>query len=62
MYFKEKNRRVFHIKFGESRVVQSLDVVDKVGRFAAYDEYIEFEYSVGKIFFKVEKRHLMLLF
>jgi len=28
-------------------VVDSLDIFDKVGRFAAYDEYIEFDYTLG---------------
>lgn len=53
MYFKEKGKRQFHIKFGSKRVVESLDIVEKVGRFAAYDEYIEFEYRAGEVFFKV---------
>jgi hypothetical protein len=47
MYFKEKGKRVFNIKFGSKKVVDGLDIVEKVGRFAAYDEYIEFEYSLG---------------
>lgn len=45
--------RVFHIKFGNKRVVESLDIFEKVGRFAAYDEYVEFEYTLGTIFVKV---------
>jgi hypothetical protein len=47
LYFKEKNQRVFHIKFGNKRVVENLDIFEKVGRFAAYDEYIEFEFTLG---------------
>ena len=35
--------------------MESLDIFEKVGRFAAYDEYIEFEYTLGQIFFKVGK-------
>jgi hypothetical protein len=53
MYFRENGQRIFNIKFGENRVVEGLDIFSKVGRFAAYDEYIEFEYSSGKIFYKV---------
>ena len=53
MFFQEKNKRVFHVKFGETRVVDSLDVVSKVGRYAAYDEYVEFEYINGEVLFKV---------
>jgi len=52
MYFRENGQRIFNIKFGENRVVEGLDIFSKVGRFAAYDEYIEFEYSSGKIFYK----------
>jgi hypothetical protein len=54
MYFKDKGKRQFHIKFGQRRVVESLDIVEKVGKFAAYDEYIEFEYISGEVFFKVK--------
>lgn len=57
MYFKEKGKRVFNIKFGEKRVVESLDIVEKVGRYAAYDEYVEFEYASGEVFFKVWMHH-----
>ena len=47
MYFKEKGKRVFNINFGNRRVVDKLDIFAKVGRYAAHDEYIEFEYTAG---------------
>ncbi|CAD8164127.1 unnamed protein product [Paramecium octaurelia] len=50
MYFDTKGKRVFHIKFGQQRVVEKLDVVAKVGKFASNDEYIEFEYVAGQVF------------
>ena len=52
MYFKSTGQRVFNIKFGSSRVVNNLDVYAKAGRFAAFDEYIEFQYEKGEIIFK----------
>lgn len=33
-------------------MVEDLDVVARVGKFAAYDEYIEFEYLAKQIFFR----------
>lgn len=49
MYFDQPGRRVFHIKIGERRVVSNLDVFAKAGKFVAYDEYIEFKYSNGRV-------------
>lgn len=54
MYFREPNKRVFNIKFGERTVIQGLDVVARVGPFAACDEYIEFEFKEDQIFFEGE--------
>jgi hypothetical protein len=50
MWFHEKNKRKFNIKFGDTRVVENIDLVAKVGRYAAYDEYIEFDFSNDQIF------------
>lgn len=47
MYFDKPGKRVFHIKFGDQRVIENLDVVSKVGKYASNDEYIEFEYVAG---------------
>lgn len=47
MYFDAKQKRVFHIKLGEKKVIENLDVVARVGKYAADDEYIEFEYLAG---------------
>lgn len=33
-------------------MVEGLDIVERVGKFAAHDEYIEFEFRSGEIFFK----------
>lgn len=53
MYFDTKGKRVFHIKFGEEKVIENLDVVARVGKYASNDEYIEFEYLGGQVFFNV---------
>ncbi|CAD8078164.1 unnamed protein product [Paramecium sonneborni] len=50
MYFDTKGKRVFHVKFGEQRVIDKLDIVAKVGKYASNDEYIEFEYVAGQVF------------
>jgi hypothetical protein len=47
MYFDSKGKRVFHIKFGEQKVIENLDIVAKVGKYASNDEYIEFEFLAG---------------
>ncbi|CAD8065823.1 unnamed protein product [Paramecium primaurelia] len=50
MYFDTKGKRVFHVKFGSQRVIEKLDIVAKVGKYASNDEYIEFEYIAGQVF------------
>jgi len=52
MYFNEPNKRIFNILFGDTRVVQDIDIFAKVGKFAAYDEYIEFELRDDIILYK----------
>ena len=54
MYFKESGKRVFNVKLGDRVVVQDLDIVAKVGPFAAYDEYIEFELRDDQVYFNGE--------
>jgi len=52
LYFYEPGARVFNIKFGDFKVVENLDIYEKVGRFGAYDEYIEFELKDDEVFYK----------
>lgn len=54
MYFSEKNKRVFNVKFGEKRVKEKIDVAGTVGKYAAYDEYIPFELRNEMIYFQNE--------
>ena len=50
MYFREPNKRVFNVKIGEKVVIKELDTVQKVGPFAANDEYIEVELRDEQIY------------
>ncbi|KAM3134911.1 hypothetical protein pb186bvf_012911 [Paramecium bursaria] len=51
MYFSQPNKRVFNVKFGQKRVITNLDVFARSGRYAANDEYLEFEYTGGQVYF-----------
>lgn len=55
LYFKQANKRVMNINFGETQVLKGLDVVAKVGPNAAYDEYIEFQLNNGEVFVNGKK-------
>jgi len=44
LYFKASRKRVFAIRFGETRVRNEIDVFHEVGKNAAFDAYIEFEF------------------
>lgn len=50
VYFNAEGEKVFHIKIGNKTVVHSLDIYKKVGRSAAYDEFIELQVRDGKLF------------
>jgi hypothetical protein len=55
LYFKQSGKRVFNIKFGETRVAENIDVYQKVGALSAYDEYIEFELQGDQVFVQGKK-------
>lgn len=52
MKFTEKNQRVFHVKLGDKRVKEKVDVAGTVGRYAALDEYIGFELRNDMVYFE----------
>jgi len=52
LYFNEKKKRVFNLKFGDRIVANEIDIVALVGKSAAYDEYTEFELKDEAIYFK----------
>mmetsp|Transcript_35174 Transcript_35174/g.41060 ORF Transcript_35174/g.41060 Transcript_35174/m.41060 type:complete len:337 (-) Transcript_35174:121-1131(-) len=57
MWFKDPKKRMFNLKFGDCLVAEKIDIVGKVGRFAAYDEYTEFEYKNGQIYYQGKECH-----
>lgn len=53
MYFEKSGQRVFNIKIGNTVVVENLDVFAKTGaKYAAHEEYIEFEVKAGAVWFQ----------
>lgn len=53
VYFNSPGEKIFDIGLGDTRVVNKLDIYSKVGKTTAYDEFIEFEFKNGKIYFEV---------
>eukprot|EP01016_Furgasonia_blochmanni_P013256 TRINITY_DN1672_c0_g1_i1.p1 TRINITY_DN1672_c0_g1~~TRINITY_DN1672_c0_g1_i1.p1 ORF type:complete len:407 (+),score=110.43 TRINITY_DN1672_c0_g1_i1:142-1362(+) len=49
LYFDHPGQRKINIKFGDDVVVRNLDIVEQVGKFAAYEEYIQFELKEKEI-------------
>jgi len=47
-------KRIFNVMLGNCVGEQGIDVFEKVGRFAAYDSYIEFELRNNNVFVKGE--------
>lgn len=52
MWFREPGKRAFNLRLGDCLVAEKIDVVAKVGKFAAYDEYTEFEMKLDQIYHK----------
>ena len=55
VYFNSPKEKIFDIGFGDTKVINNLDIYSKVGKAAANDEYIEFEFKNGKIYFEVSR-------
>lgn len=53
VYFNSAGEKIFDVNLGEENVVKDLDIFGKVGKAAAYDEYVEFEFKDGKIYYEV---------
>jgi hypothetical protein len=53
VYFNSANEKVFDIYLGNEPILRSIDIYSKVGKAAAYDEYIEFELKNNKVYVKV---------
>jgi len=54
VFFNSAADKIFDIGFGDSRVINKLDIYSKVGKSTACDEYIEFELKNDKIIFEVK--------
>ena len=50
VYFSNKGEKIFDFKIGDETILEHIDIYDKVGKFIAYDEFIEFELKNNKIF------------
>lgn len=51
VYFNAPNQKVFDVVInGDHTIVSELDIFDKVGRGVAYDEYVSFKISKGKVY------------
>ncbi|CAG9314789.1 unnamed protein product [Blepharisma stoltei] len=49
VYFSYPDAKIFHVRIGDTYIVKQLDIFSKVGKAAAYDEFIEFTYEAGKL-------------
>jgi len=43
VYFQKAGEKVFDVALGKLRVIQNLDIFERVGKAAAHDEFIEFD-------------------
>jgi Malectin domain len=54
VYFNSAGEKIFDINLGNLKVINQLDIYSKVGKATAYDEFIEFEFKNGKIYYEVK--------
>ena len=52
VYFNSKGEKIFDFKIGDETVLEQIDIYAKVGKFNAYDEFIEFELKNNKVLFE----------
>ena len=52
VYFNSKGEKVFNVALGKENIIKNLDIYSKVGKAEAYDEYIEFEITNNKVYYK----------
>lgn len=50
VYFNNKGEKIFDVKLGDKKIVQDLDIYEKVGKASAYDEYIQFEVKNNNVY------------
>lgn len=49
VWFSGEQEKLFNVKIGDITVVNLLDIFAQVGKFAAYDEFIQFKFENGKV-------------
>lgn len=52
VYFTAPGKKVFDISLGSHTVLKDVDIFAKVGKFAPYDEFIEFDVKKNTVFFQ----------
>lgn len=53
VYFNSPGEKIFNIALGKETIVNSLDIYSKVGKAAAYDEFVPFEIKNNKVLVNV---------
>ena len=49
VWFNGEQEKLFSVKIGDITVVSLLDIFSQVGKYAAYDEFVQFKYEKGKV-------------
>lgn len=52
VWFNQEQEKLFSVRIGDTVVVENLDIFEQVGKYAAYDEFIPFEFRDGNILIK----------
>lgn len=55
VWFDREGQKLFHVKVGNYFVVNYLDIYGRVGKNAAYDDFLPFELKQGKIYVDKEE-------
>mmetsp|Transcript_38629 Transcript_38629/g.43892 ORF Transcript_38629/g.43892 Transcript_38629/m.43892 type:complete len:361 (+) Transcript_38629:32-1114(+) len=50
VYFQKSGEKVFDVRIGDVSPIQNMDIFDKVGRYAAYDKFVQLEIKDGSLF------------
>ena len=53
VYFNSPTEKIFDVALGKDTIIKNIDIYSKVGKAAAYDEFVEFELKNNKIYIRV---------
>lgn len=53
VYFNSPGEKVFNINIGNESIIKNVDIYHKVGKAAAYDEFIPFEIKNNAVYVNV---------